>query len=432
MRVPASILVAAWLTPLVAGANPLALTRFGGLRGDPVYEGAYATFWNPAALPGRGLSIGLHGVALARQASYQRDAARNDVTPDEAAANAGEATLSSLRVVPALAGTFGIPTGDLELGAGAMLFFEGGGARWNPNPRAPSRYPGAVDGPQRWAVISSRFLLANVAAGFAVRHAPTGLSVGAGPLLTHGRFATSRARNLDGSDDLVDAAGRLKEGRAFFEGTDRALRVNAGVRWDVGDHAVAVTWCSGATLALDGEAALVFGAQAPSREPAVLELPLADTLRVGAGLRVGPGVTVRPSFEWSRWSDLERTVVRARDDGAVLVDTERAWRDGLGGRLRGDLALSESLAVSLGAGFERGVSPSRSHDAGLSEADSVEVGAGASLDVGPHLRVTASLVWQHFLEREITDSVQEPRANGTYTDQRQFVTIDLELRGWAP
>jgi hypothetical protein len=44
----------------------------------------------------------------------------------------------------------------------------------------------------------------------------------------------------------------------------------------------------------------------------------------------------------------------------------------------------------------------------------------------------ASFTWQQFLSREITTSLQQPLANGTYTDQRQFLTLDVELRGWDP
>ena len=51
-----------------------------------------------------------------------------------------------------------------------------------------------------------------------------------------------RARNIDQSEDLVDASGNPKEGRAWFDGSGVGFSAIVGVRWDA-----APGWAVGAT-----------------------------------------------------------------------------------------------------------------------------------------------------------------------------------------
>ena len=101
------IIAAALLVSVGARANPLSLARFGGLRGDAVHEGAFALYWNPAALAQPGFAAGLDLQLIARQASYDRDALLNNVPDAEVAANAGVATIRTVGVVPSAMGRFG-------------------------------------------------------------------------------------------------------------------------------------------------------------------------------------------------------------------------------------------------------------------------------------------------------------------------------------
>jgi len=186
-------LVAALVAVVVAGAsggaraNPLSLARFGGLRGDAVYTGAYALYWNPAALAVPGWDAGVDLQLIARQASYDRDAVLNNVPDSEVAANSGRATISTFGAVPSAMGHWGRAFRRFDLGVGGGVFVESGGtANWDKNLRAPAQYPGAVDGPQRWASISAQLLLVDLALGIGARDRKTGLSIGFTPMLVVG------------------------------------------------------------------------------------------------------------------------------------------------------------------------------------------------------------------------------------------------------
>lgn len=420
---------------LLSGAafgNPLVQARYGGLRGDPVYTGPFALYWNPAAVASPGLELGVSGQVVWREASFERDAAQNGVTADEAAANAGRAGTGQVSLIPSLGASLGVRRGDLDLGvAGGLLVVHAGAVDWDKNHAAPSRYPGAVDGPQRWSTIGSRFLMLEPTLGLALKHRPSGLALGVAPAFGVARVKTLRARNLDRTDDLVDSLGNLKEGRTLFEGGGTAFLMALGVRWSPDErNTVGVTWHVGTELELEGDADVAFGQQAPSREPAVINQPLADTVRAGASLALGARAALRPSIEWARWSGFERQIVRAQDDGAELVAIERRFGDSVAGRLRADIWPSSALRLMLGAGYLRGPTPTRTHEPGLAEGDSVELGAGLHADLTPQVRLAASLFFHRFFDREITDSIQEPTQNGRYADRRLYFCLDLEILAW--
>ena len=415
-----------------AQANPLELARFGGLRGDPVYTGAFALYWNPAALAGPGWDVAADAALIARQASFDRDAALNNVPAEAQAANAGPAHATTVGVVPGVAGRWGRRLRTVALGVGLGVYAsEGGAVSWDKNLRAPPQYPGAIDGPQRWASISSQLLVVDVAAGFGIRHLPSGLSFGVAPALSIARFSTTRASNLDRTDDLVDAAGNLKEGRALFQGAGLGWSLIVGARWDIGPRwAVAATYQRGARLRIAGDLQLAFGTQAPSVQSAYLKLPIADTVRVGASLRVSRRVTLRPSLEWAIWSFLHQHVFRAAADGTPLLVVERDYGDGVAGRLRADVQLTDRVRLLGSIGVEKSPTPTRTLEPGFGESDSVELGAGAQVALSGFVDLTASFVYQYFLPRTVTDSVQQPLENGAYTEQREYLLVNLEVHAW--
>jgi hypothetical protein len=128
-----------------------------------VFTGAFALYWNPASLAQPGWELALDADLIIRQGSYDRDAILNLVPAELRAANTGRAMVST---------------------AGLMI---------------------------------------DLGLGLAVRHRRTGLSIGFTPILVVADFSTVRARNIDGSEDLVDASGNPKEGRAWFSGSGQAF-----------------------------------------------------------------------------------------------------------------------------------------------------------------------------------------------------------------
>ena len=239
MRAVAAIALAATVAAGgAARANPLALARFGGLGADAVYSGAYALYWNPAALARPGYDVAVDAQLIARQASYDRDAALNTVPDALVAANAGVATITTVGVVPSAMGRWGRALGAFDVGAGFGVFVENGGsASWDKNlrdeddpPISRDGSPGAIDGPQRWASINAQLLLVDLGLGLAARHRATGLSLGFTPILVAGSFSTVRARNIDQSEDLVDAQDNPKKERAYFADSDVGFSTIVGAR----------------------------------------------------------------------------------------------------------------------------------------------------------------------------------------------------------
>jgi long-subunit fatty acid transport protein len=417
-----------------ARANPLSLARFGGLRGDAVYEGAYSLYWNPAALAAPGFDVAVDAQLIARQASYDRDAALNAVPDALVAANAGVATITTVGVVPSAMARWGRALRGFDVGAGFGVFVENGGtASWDKNLRAPPGSPGALDGPQRWASINAQLLLVDLGLGLAARHRRSGLSIGFTPILVAGSFSTVRARNIDQSEDLVDAAGNPKEGRAYFAGSGVGFSAIVGVRWDDGrGWAAGATYQRGARMDLSGDLHVAFGTQAPSSQRAKLSLPIADVVRLSAALRATRWLTLRPTFEWALWSTLKEHVFAAASDGTPLLVIPRNYHDMVGGKLRADARLDARWSVMLGLGLERGPTPHSTMEPGFGESSSVEAGAGARYALTHRVDLSATFLFQYFLPFTVDNSVQKPTTNGTYRDQREILVVDVEVHGWRP
>jgi hypothetical protein len=184
-------------------------------------------------------------------------------------------------------------------------------------------------------------------------------------------------------DDLVDIEGNPKEGRLLFESSDVAFGYIAGLRWDIPPAllstplSLGVTWQVVPDLMLDGTARIAYGTAEPFTLSARLPFPLADTLRAGAALGLSQRVTLRPSFEWARWSVLGRQVAVANADDTPLLEIERDFSDAFGARLRGEVRVTESLTLLGGGGWDFGPTPSRTHEPGLAEGDAWEAAAGA-------------------------------------------------------
>lgn len=412
-----------------AAAAPLHVAHMDGLRGDPLDTGAFALYWNPAGLAVPGMALGVHGTLAVRHATYDRDAALNDVAPDEAAANAGLATINTAGAIPALAfrhGLKGLLGEDVDLGYGAGVYIPFAGvADWARHPEAPAEVPGAYDGPQRWATIHSRFLVVAASAGVAAAHRPTGLSLGVAPVVYMASLSTLRARDVDRTDDLVDAAGHLKEGRILFEGDDVRLGVDVGLRWDASPaFGLAATYHAVPQFQLSGQGHVAYGTAEPFTLGATLPFPLPDFVRLAARVEVG-GFTLRPTLEWADWSVMQRQVARAHEGDTRLIEIERSFADVFGARLRCDSPLLGPLRLTGGFGYDTAPTPTRTHEPGLAEGTGLTAELGVEHVTAAGTRLALGVSGVHFFERTVRDSIQKPTTNGTYTDDRLFATLDV-------
>ena len=120
-------------------------------------------------------------------------------------ANAGENQTGAFGLVPAVAVSHGLRLDNFELGLGLAWFIDRAEkTNWRKNLAAPAEFPGAVDGPQRWATVNTNLLILSTALGLGVKYRPLKLSVGVSPIFNYTQLSTVRARNPDGSDSLVD------------------------------------------------------------------------------------------------------------------------------------------------------------------------------------------------------------------------------------
>ena len=414
-------------------ANPFYIARYDGLRSDATYTGAYALYWNPAALARSGWDLAVDGTLIQRNASFTRDAAANHVPSELVGINSGRATVEGTSVVPSLMARYGRRVGPVDLGFGLGIFVDvAGSAHYDKNRGAPSKYPGAIDGPQRFSGISTSFIDYSVAVAFAVRERCSGLSLGLTLVLDVVRFATTVAANLDGTDDVVDSSGALKEGRAYFHGRTVSGRFILGARLDRERWALGLTWHRGATYHVGGTLNAALGTSTPTSDGATLTLPIADDLQLAAAIAVHPRVRLRPSLEWALWRVLRANTFTSNSSNAVLLTAVRDFHDSLAGRVRADFIVHPRVQLQGGVGYEWGATPARTHQPGLGENDNLEVGAGVLAAMSHHVDLSLGVIWQYFLPRTVTDSIAKPTENGRYTDSREFVSLHLEVHSWRP
>ena len=413
-----------------AAANPFFIGRFDGLDAGPTARGAFSAYWNPAAVAQVGGSAQMHLLFVDRQATYDRVAELNDVAPELAHINAGENSTGALAAVPGLAARYGFSAGDFTVGVGlAALVDRAGTAHWKRDLGAPSEYPGAIDGPQRWSVLNSMLVILSPAASLAVGHGPSGFSVGVTPIMNFASLSTVKAITPDRSERVIDDAGRLAEGRIFLEdATDEQLAVVVGVRYEGLESAVfGLTWHSGVDYELTGRGRLAFGVAEEAVVNALINLPVAQSVRFGVDLHLSPRWILRPMVSWADWSVMERQEAVNLANGESLMNLPREWADTWSGRVRLDCLASEAVRLTVGGGYETGVTPSHAFDPGLSEADNWEVSLGVSVALGAAYRLSSSFTWHQYADITVTDSVNKPLTNGHYTDQRQYLTFDLEV-----
>ena len=410
--------------------NPLYLGRYGGLRGGPAEDGAWALYWNPAGLARPQARIGLHLQAIARVATYDRPAEGNEVGPGGEGINSGRNEVASTGLVPALAVGYGLAFGDLDVGFGAGFYVaQAGRARWNKTLDAPAEHPGAVDGPQRWASISTDMRILSFAGALALRWRPYGISIGASPVYTDVSLSTLRA-GTPNKAQILDDDGALAEGRLLFEdGTSSALRWIVGTRWAPRDDlALVFTWHQGYDYTLRGRAYILFGTAPETTADARLNLPVADTLRLGSRIDVLDWLTLRPTIEYANWSVMDEQRAVNEANGEDLIVLLRDFEDTYGFTADTDFKLHPAATLHVRGAFETGATPTSTHEPGLAEADNWQIGLGASFDLHPRLGLTVSYIFHHFMELDITDSRQRPPTNGHYTDQRHYGVLDLEIR----
>lgn len=404
------------LEPISAEASGFLVARFGGEHGHPTTDNPTAMYYNPAGLSlGSGTRLYLEGVLAYRTASYQRPAAAIDNvvspgsasgTPDDAVqVNSGKASLSNLLGSPFVGVASDLGVSNLGVGVGFYAPF-GGVARWGQNAafRGDENYPGAVDGVQRWATIDGSMRSLYTTAAVSYRLPEYRLSVGLGVNLVNSDLSTVRARNSDGTDDVVTKGGQLQEGRSVMEARGSSLSAGAGVIFQPTDHSwIGVSYQSqpgfGET-ALEGTITSKLGGAPVTTQPVEVSQALPDVFRVGGRVRPTERTEFRLFGEYVRWSVFRRQCVLDRnnsdrkcaltesgaldpDNGGsgVILNIPRDWKNAGGLRAGGSFWPVPEVEVYGGLGYDGNAVPDATIDASLFDMDKASVSAGVRVEL---------------------------------------------------
>ncbi len=318
----------------------------------------------------------------------------------------------------------GLARSPVRLGAAFFVPF-GGQSTWDEEESNPT-FPGASDGPARWYVTEGTINAFAVALGLSYRIDTARLSFGVTGNLYLTRVHTVRARNANGTDNLVSANGALSEGRSLLDVSGTALGLGAGVLWEP----VADSLWLGASyqsqpgfgeMQLEGTLENTLGAANPAPPADVVfteELP--DILRFAGRVRPREDIELRLEVRWERWGQLEQMCLvdadvadvnaacAARADGSLVNDEyaadvtqifARDWNDTVGVRASGSYFVEPDLEVFLGAGFDTNAIPDRTLDPALFDMDKVSVGLGAGYRMGA-FRLSLTLTDVIYFERD--------------------------------
>ncbi len=311
------------LTSGSALASGLSVARFGGEHGHPTTDNPTAIYYNPAGIALQpGTRIMLDANLAFRWASYERGpGAISDPgggTPTDATdANAGTAKLQNTLFSP----FFGVQSdfGTKIFSAGAAVYFPfGGQAVWGQNSKYANStaYPGAHDGVQRWYTIDGKIRSMYLTGAIAFNIPQIGLSIGATGSAIRSEADTIRARNADGSDDLVDTTfGDRKEGRSWLKASGWQAGFSIGAIWNWQQRLfIGASYTSqpnvvgGMTLRGTLNNTLAYP-MPPMASSAELTQTLPDIIRLGFRVRPSDKLELRLFADYTRWSVFDKQCV---------------------------------------------------------------------------------------------------------------------------
>ncbi|HEY8378385.1 MAG TPA: outer membrane protein transport protein, partial [Nannocystis sp.] len=437
------VLVAGALVGQKAAASGLATARFGGEHGHPTADNPTAIYYNPAGIALKpGTRIFIDGSIAFRWASYARpDSAINSLTgtPEGARdANAGEARLFNVIAAP-FAGVSS-DFGTKFFSAGAAVYFPfGGQARWKPNDKyahvmgndLAQKYPGAVDGVQRWYAIDGSLRSMYITGAVAFNIAKIGLSIGLSGSAIRSEVDTIRARNADGTDDLVLSSGMLKEGRSWLKASGWQGGFGIGFVWQWRDK----LWIGGSytsrpnvtgDMTLKGTLQNAFTTSvvdAPT--PIELTQRYPDIIRLGFRFRPISKLELRLFGDFTNWKVLDKQCVLIAtaegrrcdfpgadtaltnpeefggdkpDDQVVGVTQHlpRFWKPAGGVRIGASYWVVDPVELFAGLGFDSNAVPVQTLDPALMDSHKMSFSLGGRFRLHERLHLGLTLTDIHY------------------------------------
>ena len=459
-----------------AQASGLSSARFGGEHGHPTTDNPTAIYYNPAGIALKpGTRIFVDANLAFRWASYQRpESAINNPgtgTPDDAFdANAGTAKLKNTIVGPFLGASSDFGTKIFSAGLAGYFPF-GGQAVWGQNSKYAnsSAYPGAHDGQQRWYTIDGKIRSMYLTGAFAFNFASIGLTIGASGSAIRSETDTIRARNADGTDDLVNSTGR-KEGRSWLKASGWQGGFALGAIWNwqqrlwIGASYTSQPNVRGG-MTLKGTLSNSLAApMKPTEASAELTQTLPDIIRLGFRVRPSDKFELRLFADYTRWSVFDKQCVldasvkdrkcnfagadKALDkpdefgaDGGdetkgTIQHLPRFWKDAGGVRLGGSYWAIPQLETYAGVGFDSSAVRPATLDAALMDMNKMSFSVGARWQIVRQFAMALTMTDIVYFKvdtkgKNILNKFQPPTkqadANGVYKQNILLANLYLDV-----
>ncbi len=493
------------MAPAQASASGIAAARFGGEHGHPTTDNPTAIYYNPAGIAlSKGTHIFVDGTIALRWAGYERPAAG----PDDVAggnpvqnnqetlglapgANDGKASLFNAIASPFMGVSSDFGT-DFIYGGVSLSFPFGGSAVWDKNSvyAGNEQFPGAVDGQQRWYSIDGSIRSMYITGALAFNVRKIGLSIGVSGSAIRSNVSTLRARNADGTDDLVavnpdgtivrdgDGNTTLKEGRSLVDVSGWQGGFGIGLVYDVlkqGKYFIGASYTSqpnitgGMTLKGKLQNALTVTQADQSDVEFTQSLP--DIIRFGVRVRPTDKYELRLFGDYTRWSVSERqclidvssktgnTCDFANASGAldnpenfggattpagdpnpaaagVVQHLPRFWKDAGGVRLGGSYWFIPEVEGYLGAGYDSSAVPLETMDPALMDMNKFSLAAGVRWQIIKQLAMSFTTTEVIYLRTSTKGKSQlnrfpaptrQPSADGVYTQYLQLFNIYADI-----
>ncbi|HMI83303.1 MAG TPA: outer membrane protein transport protein [Polyangiaceae bacterium] len=429
--------------------------RLADPHGHPALANPYAIYFNPAALGGlRGTHVVVDGTLAWRTADFTRRASAlspqapgtvNDPTYVEA--NTGDAHASNLVGLPFIAASSDFGLQNFFAGIGAYVPF-GGVAKFDQRDSfvGNTSVPGAVDGPQRWALISGvqQALFTTAAAGFRLPEERLSFAVSGSVVLSS--IAHYQARNLAGNDDITS------EGHALVDVSGVQGSMTAGVYWEpLPEHKLRV----GASYAVrPGFGGVRLSGTLRQHSPAYdtnqdvdLLLTYPDVIRAGvAAMPWGSSIELRLDAEYVLWSAFERQCVVIRGqacnigaDGSeigpgsqVLLAVRRKWKNAGGVRAGLGYFLDDKTEIYGAVGFDTSAVAKANLEPTYPDSFKLMGSLGARREVATGVVIGASYTYVGYLSADTNHqdffaqagASRMPNEDGTYGSKLMFFNIN--------
>lgn len=451
MRRADFLLGVAWCIALwhgSAGASGFSVAHFASEHGHPTTDNATAVYFNPAALS---LSDGAHAFAdlsvAARRVTYERTGSATDAPdpPDARGANVGRASLVNPLVNPVLAGTYAL--GQFSIGAGFFTPF-GGSVSWNQRGAFDgSRYPGIVDGVQRFQSIEGDIVTSQFTVAGAYRVARTGLSLGLSASVMRSWVDDVRAWSNGGNDVTT-------EGRSLLSASGYAAGFGFGLLYEVMPDRLwlGLSYQSRPNVSggmrLHGSLQNDIGGPSSANIDMIYDLP--DVIRWGIRYRpgrAGPKLELRLFGDITSWSAFENQCVVKRGEpcnlgpngsepmgGQILQNVPRDFKDSFGVRAGVSIWPTRPLEFFSGLGFESNAVPDRTFEPGLPDWNGVSFALGGRYAFTPRIHAALSLTYFAYIPRDVHSGLaqfsspsQSPDASGHYTQQVGVANTNVDF-----